>query len=246
MVHPSSIVSPSAKIGIGCHIGPYSIIHENVILGDNSTVGSYCELGVSSAQTKTEVLSIGKNAYIRSHCVFYTSTVIGDNLTTGHRATILENTRIGTSFQLGSQSEIQGDCEIGDHVRFQSNVFVGKKTKIGNFVWIFPYVVLTNDPTPPSNVLIGSQIGDYASVGAGSSVMPGVSIGIGSVVAAHSCVTKDVLPGKVVAGIPARVVKDASEVILRDGTGRPAYPWTSHFHRGYPENTIKSWNLNNG
>jgi UDP-3-O-[3-hydroxymyristoyl] glucosamine N-acyltransferase len=61
-------------------------------------------------------------------------------------------------------SDLQGHCEIGDYVRFHSNVHIGQKSKIGNFVWIFPYVVLTNDPYPPSNNLVGVTVHDFAAI----------------------------------------------------------------------------------
>lgn len=98
---------------------------------------------------------------------------------------------------------------MGDYVRFQSNVFVGKKTTIGNFVWVLPYVVLTNDPTPPSNVMLGCTIEDYASIAAASVVLPGVTIGHQAFIVAQACVTRDVPPNMVAAGVPARVVGEA-------------------------------------
>lgn len=245
-VHPSSLVSLHAQLGDGVEIGPFSIIHENVVLGDRVKVGAYCELGVSTPFGDGTPLRIGEDSLIRSHAVFYESSSFGRCLTTGHHVVVREKTFAGAGFQIGTMSEIQGDCLIGDYVRFQSNVFVGKKTTIGNFVWIFPYVVLTNDPTPPSNVLIGCTIEDYASVSAASVVLPGVTVGHHSLVAAHACVTKDVSPNKVVLGVPARVVGDASAIKLCDGSGRAAYPWTEHFTRGYPDSITSGWENNEG
>ncbi len=72
-------------------------------------------------------------------------------------------------------------------------------------------------------------------------MLPGVRIGTRSVVAAGSVVTKDVQPDTLVAGVPARDRGAASQVILRDGTGRPAYPWMRHFHRGYPLGVVEEW-----
>ena len=245
-VHPSSYVSPEAKLGDGVEVGPFSIIHENVIMGDRVKVGSNCELGISTQLGDGTPLIIGDDSLVRSHSVFYESSSFGAGLTTGHHVTVREKTIAGLGFQIGTLSEIQGDCTIGDYVRFQSNVFVGKKTTIGNFIWIFPYVVLTNDPTPPSHVLIGCTIEDYASVSAASVVLSGVRIGHHSLVAAQACVTKDVPPNMIVAGIPAHVVGNTNTIQLRDGSRRAAYPWTKHFTRGYPDSITADWSKNNG
>ncbi|TOM06860.1 N-acetyltransferase, partial [Vibrio parahaemolyticus] len=47
-IHPTAIVSENAELGKNVTIGAYSIIHENVVIGDNTIVESYCELGVSN------------------------------------------------------------------------------------------------------------------------------------------------------------------------------------------------------
>lgn len=62
---------------------------------------------------------------------------------------------------------------------------IGKESKVGNFVWIFPYVVLTNDPHPPSNVTVGCEIGDYAAIATMSIILPGVKVGQHSLIGAH-------------------------------------------------------------
>lgn len=246
LIHPSSNISPEAKLGDGVEVGPFSIIHANVILGDRVKVGAYCELGISTQLGDGTPLSIGDDSLIRSHSVFYESSSFGPGLTTGHRVTVREKTIAGVGFQIGTLSEIQGDCITGDYVRFQSNVFVGKKTTIGNFVWILPFVVLTNDPTPPSNVIIGCTIEDYACIAAAAVVMPSVTVGHHSLVAAQACVTRDVPPYMLVAGVPARVVGNTNTIKLRDGSGRAAYPWTHHFTRGYPVSVTENWSANNG
>lgn len=244
MIHPSSCISSKAILGDGVEVGPFSIIHDNVVLGNRTKVGAYCELGISTPLGNGTPLVIGEDSQIRSHSVFYEASKFGAGLITGHHVTVRENTVAGLNFQIGTLCEIQGDCVVGDYVRFQSSVFVGKKTRIGSFVWILPYVVLTNDPTPPSNVIIGCTIEDYASVAAAAVVLPGVIVGHHSLVAAQACVTKNVPSNMVVAGSPARVIGSAKNIKLRDGSDKPAYPWTRNFTRGYPATVISKWQNN--
>ncbi|MDP1612374.1 MAG: hypothetical protein Q8M11_15075 [Sulfuritalea sp.] len=241
MIHPTAIVSKTAIIGEDVSVGPFSIIHDDVRIGSGTRIGSHCELGVVNHLTEGQPLIVGDNSVIRSHSVFYSASQFGEGLVTGHRVTVREKTIAGLNFQIGTLCDIQGHCEIGDYVRFHSNVHIGQKTKICNFVWIFPYVVLTNDPHPPSSVLIGCVVEDYAAIATMSVILPGVTIGRHSLVGAHSSVAKDVEPGTVVAGSPARFICMADKIKLKDGSGVSAYPWTKHFRRGYPDGITASW-----
>ena len=243
--HPTAIVDLSAQIGDDVEIGPYSIIHANVQLGSGCKIGSYCELGVKSKLSNGSPLIIEKNAVIRSHSVFYESSHFKENLVTGHRVTVRENTSAVKSLQIGTLTDIQGDCVIGDYVRFHSNVHVGKMSIIGNFVWLFPYVVLTNDPHPPSTILRGVTVRDYAVVSTMSVILPGAIIGEAAVIAAHSSVKGVVEPGMLYMGSPAEKFCNAGRVRLQDGTSRPAYPWTSNFSRGYPDDIVNDWSKKN-
>jgi acyl-[acyl carrier protein]--UDP-N-acetylglucosamine O-acyltransferase len=241
MIHPSAIISPKAKIDKNVSIGAFTIVHGNVVIGAETEIGSHCEIGYPSELANDNPLIIGAQSKIRSHSVFYEGSTFGEKLVTGHRVTVRENTIAGTNFQIGTLSDIQGTCLIGDYVRTHSNVHIGQKTKIGNYVWLFPYVVLTNDPHPPSDICIGCEIGDFAAIATMAVILPGVKVGEHSLVAAHSSVGKDVAPHTVVGGTPAKFICDTSHIKLRDGSGRSAYPWTNHFKRGYPEDITLHW-----
>ncbi len=241
-IHTTALVSPNAQLGTEVSIGAYSIVHDNVEIGDSTVIESNCEIGYSTPATKGgRGLTIGAGSTIRSHSVFYEGSAFGDRLVTGHRVTVREGTAAGENLQLGTLCDIQGHCEIGDYVRFHSNVHIGQQSRIGNFVWIFPYVVLTNDPHPPSDVMSGVTVEDYVAIATMSVVLPGVTIGEGALVGAHSSVTRDVEPDTVVVGMPAKFVCDAESIKLRDGSGRSAYPWRRHFHRGYPPEVVDRW-----
>ena len=240
MIHPTALVSARAEIASDVSVGPFSIIHDDVRIGAGSVIGSHCEIG-GGAHRAGEPLVIGRNALIRSHSVFYRGSVFGDNLVTGHHVTVREGLRAGTALQIGTLSDLQGDSVIGDHVRLHSNVHVGKHSTLGSFVWLFPYVVLTNDPHPPSEVMLGTVLHDYAVIATMCTILPGVTVGEGALVGAHSCVRKDVRPGTLVSGVPAAFVCEASRIRLSDGSGRPAYPWPAHFRRGYPDEVVAEW-----
>ena len=238
----NSQISSKAKINNSVKIGNYCTIYDNVEIKSNSVIEDYCTIGYPSSLSEGRPLVIGKNSLIRSYSILYEGSVFGDNLTTGHRVTVREKTIAGENFQIGTLCDIQGHCSIGNYVRLHSNVHIGQKTKIGDFVWIFPYVVLTNDPHPPSDGFMkGPTILDYAVIATSSCILPGILIGKHSLIGAGSLVTKDVSDGTVVAGVPAKYRCMTKDISLRDNCETPAYPWPEHFRRGYPEHILKKW-----
>lgn len=242
MIHSTAIVSDKARLGQGVSVGPFTIIHDDVEIGDNTVIESHCEIGrPAPSEEDRSTLVVGKNSVIRSHSVFYNGSTFGERLLTGHNVMVREKTIVGKNLHIGTLGDIEGHCHIGDYVRFHSNVHIGQKSKVGNFVWIFPYVVLTNDPHPPSDVMEGVTVEDYVAIATMSVVLPGVTIKTGALVGAHSSVTKDVEADSVVVGSPARFMCNTSRIKLKDGTGGRAYPWRRHFVRGYPVEVVNDW-----
>lgn len=241
-IHPTAIISAEVKLAQNVIIGPYSIIHKNVTIEEGTVVGSHCEIGHPAHNfSGGPPLKIGKNSFIRSHSIFYEGSTFGDNLVTGHRVTVREKTIAGRNLQIGTLSDIQGHCEIGAFVKFHSNVHIGQHSKISDYVWIFPYVVLTNDPHPPSDLMMGVTLEKYVAIATMSIILPGVTVKEGALVGAHSSVSKDVGPNTVVAGSPAKYICDTDKIKLKDGSNKSAYPWRRHFHRGYLPETVIEW-----
>jgi acetyltransferase-like isoleucine patch superfamily enzyme len=241
-LHPTAEIADGAKLASTAVVGPFTIIHKNVEIEDGVIIGSHCEIGHPARNfSGGPPLKIGKNSLIRSHSVFYEGSTFGENLVTGHRVTVRERAVVGRNVQIGTLSDIQGYCEIGDFVRMHSNVHIGQKSKINDYVWIFPYVVLTNDPHPPSDVSMGVTIEKYAVIATMSVILPGVRVREGALVAAHSSVSRDVAENTVVAGSPAKYIFDTNKIIMKDGSNKSAYPWRKHFHRGYLPETVAKW-----
>lgn len=241
MIHSTALVSSTAKIDQGVGIGPYSIIHEGVWIKKNTQVGAYCELGIPTPLANNARLEIGENSIIRSHSVFYTGSIIGARLQTGHHVCIRENSDLADGVQLGSRTDVQGDCSIGMYTKLHADVHVGKQSKIGSFVWLFPDVLLTNDPMPPSEILIGPIIEDYCVVASKTLIFPNVTISNNAVIGAGSVVKTDIAEWKLATGNPAKPICDVRILRMPNNPKEKAYPWNLRFHRGYPKEVIRIW-----
>ena len=79
--------------------------------------------------------------------------------------------------------------------------------RVGRPQFTGPNAVLTNDKYPPGKNLRAPKIGDNVSVGANSTLLPGICIGEGALIAAGSVVTRDVPDHMMAIGVPARVKK---------------------------------------
>ena len=233
------IIEDNVVIGDGCYLDYNCIIRENVILGNNSYVGPACILGEYNSDfyknytAQKHPLLIGEHALIRSHSVIYGGSSIQNDLQTGHRVTIRENTSAGEHWRVGTLSDIQGDCVIGNYVNMHSNVHIAQGSKIGNYVWLFPYCITLNDPIPPSQYIKGVTIEDYAIIATGSILLPGVTIGNNALIAAGSLVTRPIEQHMMAVGSPAKPKCNISEIANHD-TGEPAYPWPQRFSKYMP------------
>ncbi len=233
------IIEDDVEIGEGTYIDSNSIIRSNTSIGANSFIGSNCIVGeywmdfCVDRQRHEHSLHIGKGALIRSGSIIYTGSDIGNDVHTGHHVTIREKTHIGSHVSIGTLSDIQGNCKISDYVRLHSNVHIGQLSEIESFVWIYPYVVLTNDPTPPSENFAGVHVKAFSVIATAATIMPGLEIGQDSLVAAGAVVTKSVKPFTVVAGTPAKQINDVRNIKNRV-TNESVYPWRHHFSNYMP------------
>ncbi len=105
----------------------------------------------------------------------------------------------------------QGACNVGLTIMCAKEVTIGNGVRIGRNVsirdWNGPHVIINEHYRNHAPV----HIGDHVWLCTGCSVMPGVTIGEGSVVAANATVTKDVPPHSLVGGSPAKVLKENIE-----------------------------------
>lgn len=198
-------------------VKPY-IQHENVTLGEGTAVEPYCILGTPPRGAKDGELPtrIGEGSVIRSHTVIYAGNVIGRNFQTGNKVNIRESNRIGNNVSVGTLSVIEHHVEIGDGVRIHTQAFIPEYTVLEAGCWIGPNVVLTNAKYPLSpgvkDQLAGAVIKKGAKIGANATILPGVVVGENALVGAGAVVVRDVPPGAVVVGNPARIVNQIAQL----------------------------------
>lgn len=231
-------IEDNVFIDYNCIIRDYVTIKKGSFIGANSILGEYqMDFYRGEYGHVPHPLVIGENTIIRSGSIIYGDCTIGNNVQTGHQITIREGAQIGDHVSIGTLSDIQGRCSIGDYSRLHSNVHIGQLSKIGKYVWIFPYVVLTNDPTPPSEQFVGVEVEDFAVISTGSIILPGIHIDSDTLIAAGAIVTKNVEKGTVVGGNPAKVISTIDK-IKNHFTDQPVYPWRYTFDRGMPWQNI--------
>lgn len=202
-------------------LGP-SVIGEGSIVGTGVIIGypSYRKvrelmasrrIGLNYYDEVSEGSRVGSSCVIRSGSVIYERAVLGDRVQTGHNVMIREDCVVGDGSVVGSHSVLDGSVRVGRNVSIQTGNYLPPGTIVGDGVFLGPFVVITNDRYPASRRLLGVEIEDNAVIGANSTLISGVKIGRNSVVAAGAVVTRDVEPGAVVAGVPARVIMDREE-----------------------------------
>lgn len=234
-------ISPTAKIGKNVIISQGVIIYDNVEIGNNCFIGPYCIIGEPTAgyyknpdQHDFKRTTIGSDSIIRSYTTIYEDVAIGNNFQTGHHAIIREGSKIGHHTSFGSFSELPGKSSIGNHVRIHSKVMLSENNIIEDFVWIFPFVVITNVKHPPVGEFQQTRIKEYAQIFAHAILLPGLTIGRNAIIGAGALVTKDVEDERLIIGNPGKDVKSVREI--KDENGNYIYPWRDFLkeYRGYP------------
>jgi len=156
-----------------------AIVFDQTVIGDNIIVDPCVILGYptrdSIRKIKNNVLyaptlklldHASREYHIRSGIVIYKSTVISDNVETGHSVLIREHISIGNNAVLGAQTVIEGYViKMGNNVRIKSGVFIPIYTVLDNNVFLGPYTVVTNDNYPNSKRMERVVIGDSVVIG---------------------------------------------------------------------------------
>jgi len=211
-IHPTAIVSPDVKLGQDVHVGAWTVIEGDTVIGDNCII---------EAQ-----VFIGSHVRLGNDCRVYPQVTIREGSIIGHRAILHSGVRIGGDGYgfnpvLGADGSITiekipqiGIVEIGDDVEIGCNTTIDRarfgRTRIGNSVKIDNLVQIGH------NVQVGDYSGIIAQAGVAGSTRIGVgcliwsqaglsghlTIGDRAQVGPQSGLTKNVPPANITSGLP--------------------------------------------
>lgn len=213
-IHPSAVVSSRARIGRDCHIGPYSIVGEEVELGDGVRLESHCVVdGKTTIGAGTQVFPfvsiglapqdlkykgepaetrIGKRNHIREFVTIHRGSAGGGMLT-----------QTGDDCLIMAQAHIAHDCKLGNEV------------------------IMANAATLAGHVIIE----DRANVGAYSGVHQFCRVGREAYIGGYSVVVKDALPFALTVGNHARCFGLNTTGMKRRGYSREVIKSLHHAFR---------------
>ena len=123
---------------------------------------------------------------------------------------VLPNAKIGSNCNICSHCFVENDVIIGNNVTVKCGVYLWDGITIEDNVFIGPNVTFVNDKYPRAKnafTLQRTQIKKYASVGAATVILGGVTIGENAMIGAGSLVTKDVPDNELWFGNPAKFIR---------------------------------------
>jgi len=150
--------------------------------------------------------------------------VIGDDVKIGEETIVwhftnLYGCEIGHHCKIGSYTEIGSGVKVGNYVKIEAKVFIPVGVTIEDYAFVGPGVSFTNDLYPRSAEFVDGVprlkeefdvkrtiVKKGASIGAGTVILPGVTIGKGALVGAGSVVKEDVPDFAIVVGTPSKTV----------------------------------------
>ncbi len=233
-VHPSSIVDPSATLGMGVSVGPRCDIRKGVSIGDGTVLVSGAYIGAD--------VKIGRGCTIHPNVVVLDRSVIGDGCVL-HPGVVIGADGFGFRPSPDGRGVVkiphignvvlEPGCEIGansciDRAKFGSTV-VGAGTKLDNLVQVAHGVQIGRACLFAAQCGIGGStvIGDGVMMGGQVGVKDQLHVGHLARIAGGAGIMQDVPPKATLGGIPAREMKDwlresivLSRIAKRGGEGR--------------------------
>lgn len=212
-IHPTAVISASAKLGANVSVGAYSVIEDDAVIGDNTVIFPH--------------VYIGKRVQMGQNCILYPQVVVREDCVLKNRVILQPGAKIGNDgfgfiFHEGRHHKIPqvGNVILEDDVEIQANscvdraklahTVVGANTKVDNLVQIAHNVKVGQ------SCIMCAQVGVAGTTTLGNGVVAAGQVGIvghlhignGVQMGAQSGVTCNIPDGQAYFGTPARPMKE--------------------------------------
>ena len=164
-----------------------------------------CNYYSKEAQKLTCQLNNEYHEFDERRAIF--SKIIGQKVDDEFRIFPPFHTDFGKNIHLGKNVFINSDCKFQD----QGGVYIGDDVLIGHNV-VFATLNHDEDPDSRGNLIAAPiKIGNKVWIGSNATILSGVNVGDGAIIAAGAVVTKDVKEKSIVAGVPAKFIRMIKE-----------------------------------
>jgi UDP-3-O-[3-hydroxymyristoyl] glucosamine N-acyltransferase len=212
-VHPTAVIGADAQLGTGCAIGPYAVVGKGCRIAAGAVIHPHAVIGQDS--------EIGEGAEVFPHAVLYPRTILGARSRV-HSGAVIGADGFGYEWSGTAHEKVPqiGRVRIGDDVEIGANTTIDRATTgdtvIGPGTKIDNLVQIAHNIQTGAHCIIIAQAGIAGSTRLGNGVIIAgqaglpdhVTIGDGAQIAAKAGVWGDVQPGLVVAGHPARPIRE--------------------------------------
>jgi acetyltransferase-like isoleucine patch superfamily enzyme len=213
---PGLLLGAGVDLPDDIELGANVVIHRGVEIAagcaieDGAIVGKPPRLSARSRSPRRPPgpTVIDADAIVSAGAVLLAGVRLGEGTVVATNAFVRERTTVGPNSLIGSAVVVGCDVQLGARVKIQSTSVIVSGSRAEDDVFVGPTVTSMNDASAgrAKGKLRGFLLRRACRIGGGAALLPGVEIGEEAMVAAGSVVTKDVPPGALALGVPARVV----------------------------------------
>jgi UDP-N-acetylglucosamine acyltransferase len=158
-IHPTAIVDPNAKLGVGVEIGPFSTIGRQVMIGENTVVQSHVVIeaevvigrrnfighgaiigappqDVSFTPERKTKVEIGHDNIIREYCTVHRGSPEGSATKIGDKNFLMAGVHVGHNCAIANNVIIANNCLLAGFVRVDDGAFLGGGSTFHQFMHI--------------------------------------------------------------------------------------------------------------